>query len=284
MNEINKKFLDFFSIFNNKNCKNFSELRAAYRELRDHLKALRKELVQYTKEENYDKMEFLKKFLVFYLSIEENGGAFLNSEEIVDNTEAMRVILQEIISIFLLCANWAEEGKIWEIISFYLLLNRHFPFFLNEIFMKISTRKSENVQYLYRILDLIYFYQTTDLESFIKNTKNFSFSHNIFFKKMKKEMRSKRIAFLIKSCNKNNKNNIPIENLLLKMRPSNEEDDNEIMFLLEAEEFGVNSEKFEKKSNSNKYKNETQEAVFIKQNINESIIKISSELKIDFYY
>lgn len=237
---------DIFSLFHNKIvkvlesfkikecCKSIQELRTSFRQVRDYFKILRKEFTQIVfeyKENISEKLQILYTFLVFYLSIAENGEQFLNSEEIIDNNEALRVILQEIMNIFL------EEEIFMSpcdklVISVFLLINRDILFFVNEIYLRFLRKSEIFHKEMIFMMDLLFFYQIHDIDNMIKNTnRNLPLILKIFVKKMIREMRENIIVFLMKSSRKNT--TLSLENTLNKLRiqPS-EEDKNEIIFIM----------------------------------------------------
>lgn len=237
---------DIFSLFHNKIvkvlesfkikecCKSIQELRTSFRQVRDDFKILRKEFTQIVfeyKENISEKLQILYTFLVFYLSIAENGEEFLNSEEIIDNNEALRVILQEIMNIFL------EEEIFMSpcdklVISVFLLINRDILFFVNEIYLRFLRKSEIFHKEMIFMMDLLFFYQIHDIDRMIKNTNcNLPLILKIFVKKMIREMRENIIVFLMKSSRKNT--TLSLENTLNKLRiqPS-EEDKNEIIFIM----------------------------------------------------
>lgn len=277
---LHNKILKVFESFKLKECKSKKELRTAFRQARDDMKILRKEfaklLFEY-KGKNVEKLQILYTFLVFYLSITENGENFLNLEEIIDNDEALRVIFQEIINIFL-----EEEVIITPcdklVVSAFFLANRNILSFVNEICLRFLQKSDIFHKDIILIMDLLFFYQILDIERIIKNT-NFNYLPlilKVFVKKMIREMRENIIIFLMKSSRK--KTTLSLENALNKLRAQpSEEDKNQIIFIMQKESL---LEAKEKTANEEIIQNEN----FIKEikkKIFQDIITLAKDLNLN---
>lgn len=280
---LHNKILKILESFKLKECKSKQELRTAFRQARDDMKILRKEFAKLFfeyKEKNVEKLQILYTFLVFYLSITENGEKFLNDEEIIDNEEALRVIFQEIINIFL-----QEEVVITSsdklVVSAFFLINRNILSFVNEICLRFLQKSDIFHKDIIFTMDLLFFYQILDIERIIKNT-NFIYLPlilKVFVKKMIREMRENIIIFLMKSSRKNT--TLSLENALNKLRAqTSEEDKNQIIFIMQKESL---LEAKEKTANEEFIQNET----FIrevKKNIVQDIITLAKDLNLNHIF